>query len=168
MRTGATSRVRSNAPVSWEKRTLISRLAPLLSRPLLIGGAAVAASLLCGSVAARAVPLSEVKAQSHTSYASAPSHIRTVKHEEMSPLFLAMFGLAALALSQTRGSGAAEPKLNAPCAGKNVAPGQKLPKIRRHLPELEPLDFTSGVVAREHHDNVVGFEPVSGVGVLHE
>jgi hypothetical protein len=168
MRKGAISRERSNATVSREKRTLISRLAPLLNRPLLIGIAAVLASLFCGDVAARAVPLSEVKTEPRASYVAVPSHVRASKNEEMSPLFLAVFGLAALALSQTRGSQEAQPKLNDSRAGKNVAPGQKLPKTPRHLPELEPLDLSSGVIAREHHDDVVGFEAVSGVGMLHE
>ncbi len=168
MAAGTISSRQEEATSSQETRTLISRLAPLLNRPLLIGCAAVLASLVCCGVLAKAAPVIEVKSHPAALRTVATPHPQAAKHEEVHPLFLAMLGLAALALSQTRGSDKAEPAKDVSCAGKNGVRGQKLPKILRPQPVLAPLDPASGVIARKHHDDIVGLESVGGFGMLHQ
>jgi len=90
-------------------------------------------------------------------FATAPSSLtqlhRSNRSDEVPLLFLAVLGLGGLALSQTRPTERPGQRAGSLCAGKNVARGQELPAI---IPPQPPL----GVVARKHHDDVVGLEPV--------
>jgi len=144
----------SRSSVVWvPERRLISRFAPILNRPLVIGAVAVLFSFFCCGALAESVPVSEGK----TNLATVPSHSNQSRHshaEEGVPLlFLAVLGLGGLALSQTRPTERQGQRAGSLCAGKNVARGQELPAI---IPPQPPL----GVVARKHHDDVVGLEPV--------
>jgi hypothetical protein len=168
METSATFLERTDAAFSQQAGTLVSRLAPLLHRPLLIGGAAVAASLFFSGLVARAVPSSEVKAHHAAPLPAAAPQPAAPRHGEVPPLFLAILGLAALALSQTRQPERPATNRDDSCAGKKIARGQKLPKIRRPQPLLAPLNSDSGVIARKHHDDVMGFQPIGRIGMLHK
>jgi hypothetical protein len=135
------------------ERRLISRFAPILNRPLVIGAMAVLFSFFCCGALAETAPVSEGK----THLASVPSNSAETRHSRASDdiplLFLAVLGLGGLALSQTRPTERPGQRPGSLCAGKNVARGQELPAI---IPPQPPL----GVVARKHHDHVVGFQPV--------
>ncbi len=168
MEVSATFLKRTDAALSQRAGTFVSRLAPLFNRPLLIGCAAVAASLFCCGMVARAVPLSEVKTHQAVPLPAAAPQPTTATPGVVPPLFLAILGLAALALSQTRPAERPAPTQGPSCAGKNTARGQKLPKIRRPQPLLTAMDSNSGVVAREHHHDVMGLQPIGRVGVLHK
>jgi hypothetical protein len=168
MGASATFLDRSETAISHPPASLISRLGQLLNRPLLTGCAAAVASLFCCGVLARGVPLSELKPQHAAVHTAATVHPRATHHGEFPPLFLAMLGLAALALAQTPSSETATANRVDSCAGKNVKRGQKLPKILAPQPVLPPLDPTSSVVAGEHHDDIVRLQPISGLGMLHQ
>jgi hypothetical protein len=150
-----------SAAVSTAPRRLISRFAPILNRPLVIGGLTVLASFVgCGALA-RSAPVPEGKQQlAPASSDLAPSH-RSDRSDDIPLLFLAAIGLGGLALSQTRPTERPGQRPGSLCAGKNVARGQELPAV---IPPQPPL----GVVARQHQDNVVGFEPVGGVRMLNQ
>jgi hypothetical protein len=150
---------------STSSRRLISRLGPVLNRPLLIGAAAVLASLLCCGVLEGNNPFSEAKLPQGTASTMAPRHHHAARSEEVPLLFLVILGLAGLALSQTRPSpGEAEREVHFR-AGKKVDHRQELPAVQ---PPQPLLVLPSGVIAREHHNHVVGLEPVGGPGILNE
>jgi hypothetical protein len=151
--------------LSTPSRRLISRLGPFLNRPLLIGAATVLASLLCCGALAGNNALSEVKSPQGTPPAGVTRHHPSARSEEVPLLFLVILGLAGLALSQTRPSpGEAEREVHFR-AGKKVDHRQELPAVQ---PPQPLLVLPSGVIAREHHNHVVGLEPVGGPGILNE
>jgi hypothetical protein len=141
-------------------RGLISRLDVVLNRPLLIGLVAVLASLFCCSALAQNDAVLEVK-PAPVAIPTRPAHHPSPARPEGVPLlFLAMLGLAGLALSQTRGASPSEHRDTAFRAGKNVARGQELPQARRPTePALVPA--LESVRAGEHHHDIVGLESVA-------
>jgi hypothetical protein len=148
-----------------QSATLISRLGPLLNRPLLIGVAAVVASVIICGVVVQTRTVSEVNEARMVEATPSASHRHLVRDDELSPLFLILLGLAAFALSQTRSPEQSAPRKDHFYAGKKIARGQKLPEVREPQP---PIVLGSGVIAREHHHDVVGLESVVGLGMLHK
>ena len=126
---------------------------------------AVLASLLfCGTLA-QTHPFSEAKAPAPVRSTPPALQRHADRDDEVSPLFLALLGLAALALSQTRPSDKPTSWKDDSCTGKNVARGQKLPEVR---PPQPPLATDSGVIAGKHHHDIVGLETIGVVGMLHQ
>jgi hypothetical protein len=118
--------LRSAASPRW-----ISRFDPLLKRLLVVGAVAFLAAFLCGSAAAQDSSTSEVKPPVVSAVnrpAAAARHHHSSDEEAIPLLFLALMGLAALTLSQTRPSSDYRSRTGSSCAGKNVAPGQELPE----------------------------------------
>jgi hypothetical protein len=160
-RSGFTTRAAFLTPA----HRLGSHLEPFLNRPLLIGAATVLASLLfCGTIA-RNDASSEGKSQQVTASAAVSQHHNSARSEEVPLLFLAILGLAGLALSQTRPEPNDGERAGPFRAGKKVNRRQELPAIK---PPQPPLVLPSGMIAREHHDHVIGLEPVGGRGMLNE
>jgi hypothetical protein len=144
---------------SQPTRRLISRFAPLLNRPLAIGAVTVLASFFCCGALAETTPVSEGKPHADTAPTAGIARHHVDRDDAVPLLFLVVLGLGGLALSQTRPTERSTPRAGSFCAGKNVVHGQELPAI---IPPQPPL----GVVARQHHDDVVGLEPVGVFRVL--
>ncbi len=110
---------------------LISRFDLLLKRLLLVGALAFLAIFLSVTAVTQDPSSLEVKSpiDPAVNRAGATAHHHHSSDEENIPLlFLALMGLAALTLSQTRPSSERAPQAGPICAGKNVAPGQELPE----------------------------------------
>jgi hypothetical protein len=144
---------------SKPSRRLISRFAPLLNRPLAIGAMTVLASFFCCGALAETTVVSEGKSLPEATASPIVRSHHSDESDAIPLLFLVVLGLGGLALSQTRPTERSTPRAGFFCAGKNVVRGQELPAI---IPPQPPL----GVVAREHHDDVVGLEPVGVFRVL--
>lgn len=120
----------------------ISRLELLLKRFVLIGALGFLAIFLSVTAATQDPAPSEVKSPAAPApghFAAAARHHHSSDEEAIPLLFLALMGLAALALSQTRPSPQRANQAGSICAGKNVARGQE-------LPENEPMP--DGVATR--------------------
>jgi hypothetical protein len=142
-----------------------SHLEPFFNRPLLIGAATVLASLLfCGTLVQNDAS-SEGNSQQVTPSAEVSRQHHSARSEEVPLLFLAILGLAGLALSQTRPEPKDGERAGPFRAGKKVNRRQELPAIKPPQPHLV---LPSGVIAREHHDHIIGLEPVGGSGMLNE
>jgi hypothetical protein len=150
-----------SAALSAPSRRLISRFAPILNRPLVIGAVTVLASFFCCGALAQTSTASEGKPQVAATSPTPVQHHHPARQDGVPLLFLVVLGLGGLALSQTRPTPRPASRPGSSYAGKNVARGQELPEIIPPQPELS-------VVAGEHHDDVVGFEPVGGVRMLNQ
>ncbi len=109
----------------------ISRFNLLLKRLLLVGALAFPVIFLSVTAVTQDPAPPEVKltidpAANHREARFRSHH--SSDEEEIPLLFLALMGLAALTLSQTRPSSPRPPQTGPNCAGKNVAPGQELPE----------------------------------------
>jgi hypothetical protein len=142
-------------------RRLISRLDVVLNRPLLLGLVAVLASLLCGSALAQSDAIPEVKPIQSAISTSPIYRPESASSDGVPLLFLAILGLASLALSQTRASIGPEHRDAAFCSGKKVARGQDLPQERRPRAVVASASPVLGRVrTREHHHDIMGLESV--------
>jgi hypothetical protein len=150
-----------SAALSAPSRRLISRFAPILNRPLVIGAITVLASFFCCSVLAQTNTVSEGKPHLAAASPAPAQHPHPASPDAVPLLFLVVLGLGGLALSQTRPTPRPAARPGSSYAGKNVVRGQELPEIIPPQPELS-------VVTREHHDHVVGFEPVGVVRMLNQ
>jgi hypothetical protein len=83
---------------------LISRMNLLLDRPVILGLVAVLVSLLCCSALVQNSSFLEVKSHHRPTMVTSGAPRSSSRSDEVPVLFLALFGLAALALSQTRPS----------------------------------------------------------------
>jgi hypothetical protein len=146
---------------STPSRRLISRFAPILNRPLAIGAITVLASFLCCGALAETTPVSEGKPHADTAPAASMARHHTDRDDAIPLLFLLVLGLGGLALSQTKPTERPGQRAGSFCAGKNVVHGQELPAI---IPPQPPL----AVVARKHHDDVVGLQPVGAFRMLNQ
>ncbi len=109
----------------------ISRVNLFLKRLLLVGALAFLAVFLSVTAVTEDPASSEVKSpvDPAANPAGTAARHRSSSDEEAIPLlFLALMGLAALTLSQTRPSSERAAQAGSICAGKNVAPGQELPE----------------------------------------
>jgi hypothetical protein len=137
-------------------RRIVSPLDFLFNRPFLIGVAAVLASLFYCRALAQTPALSEVNPSHSITKVIQPHQEASANSDDVPVLFLAVLGLAGLALSQTRPSSEPAHREVVFRAGKNGVRGQELPTTRRGQ---EPLQLPSfGQIEDQHPHAITGLE----------
>jgi hypothetical protein len=121
------------AAISATAPQLASRRSPLLQRLFLMGVLILVTAFVYGSAIAQNSSFSEEKTPFATAAEQAKIHSRhqpESRDDGVPLLFLALLGLGAVALSQTRPTPAKPSPTGSFCAGKNVSGGQELPETK--------------------------------------